>query len=118
MEKEVIRERQVLASFDSVLQKIIVKIVEGEVYRVRNIIVEGNEKIDTRKVLLDVQIKAENGDPEKLNNTLTQMKDSDFTPMCASTLNLHQKIRAISTLLLKKQEHEQYHLEQELAPME
>lgn len=70
---------QVLASFDSVLQKIIVKIVEGEVYRVRNIIVEGNEKIDTRKVLLDVQIKAgERFNSEKLNNTLTQMKDSGF----------------------------------------
>lgn len=70
---------QVLASFDSVNEKVIVKIVEGEIYHIRNIVVEGNEKLNTRKILLDVEIKAgDRFDAEKLNKTLTQMKETGF----------------------------------------
>lgn len=70
---------QVLASYDSKNEKILIRIVEGPIFYIRNVVVEGNEKMDTRKVLLDVKIKAgDRFDAKKLNKTLKEMKGTGF----------------------------------------
>jgi outer membrane protein insertion porin family len=70
---------QVLASWDEINERVIIRVIEGEVFYIRNVIVEGNEKLNTRKVLLDVKIKAgQVFSAERLEKTLKQMKETGF----------------------------------------
>lgn len=88
---------QVMASFDSVNEQIELRIVEGPIFYIRNIIVEGNEKLDTRKVLYDIEIKSgQRFDAIKLENTLKKMRETgyysdvrvDFEPVSAELGNI------------------------------
>lgn len=70
---------QVLASYDSVNETIQIRIIEGPIFNVRNIIVEGNERIDTRKILYDVDIEAgDQFDAEKVKKTMQKMRETGF----------------------------------------
>lgn len=70
---------QVLSSFDSENEEVTIRINEGPVFWIRNVIVEGNEKLDTRKVLYDVKIKAgQQFNATLLNTTLKEMRETGF----------------------------------------
>ncbi|MCR9204029.1 MAG: BamA/TamA family outer membrane protein [Halobacteriovoraceae bacterium] len=97
---------QALSHYDSVNKEVVVRVVEGPVFYIENVVVEGNERMKTETVLLDTEIEmGQKFDSIKIEETIRKMRATgyyedvrvDFEPISEDSGNVVIIVREART---------------------